>query len=257
MYWEDRMANAQDKLATKNLKEINKQLIKYYRSSAKKVIKGFEDVYNKILLQEAEGKQITPALLYKLDTYWELQSQLSDEARRLGDKQIELLSENFEKHFFDIYNSIALPSGATFNQLNKEAVREIINQVWVADGKNFSQRIWGNTEKLIETLNEELIHCVAAGKKTDDLKKILQHRFNVSYHNADSVARTELAHIQTQAAKQRYVDAGITKIKVWASPDERRCDVCGKLHEKEFPANGTMPIPAHTNCRCCVIPVVE
>jgi SPP1 gp7 family putative phage head morphogenesis protein len=66
-----------------------------------------------------------------------------------------------------------------------------------------------------------------------------------------------MAHIQTQAAKQRYADAGLEEVEVWADKDERQCDVCGKLHQKRFPIGGNMPIPAHPRCRCCIIPVVE
>lgn len=66
-----------------------------------------------------------------------------------------------------------------------------------------------------------------------------------------------MAHIQTQAARKRYKDAGITEVEVWADKDERQCDVCGKLHQKRFPIHGAMPIPAHPRCRCTIIPVVE
>jgi hypothetical protein len=66
-----------------------------------------------------------------------------------------------------------------------------------------------------------------------------------------------MAHIQTQAAKQRYSDAGVLEVEVWADYDERRCDVCGKLHKTKHPINGTMPIPAHPRCRCCILPVVD
>jgi SPP1 gp7 family putative phage head morphogenesis protein len=98
---------------------------------------------------------------------------------------------------------------------------------------------------------------VATGKKTTELKNILQERFNVSYTNADMIARTELAHVQTEAAKQRYKDYGIQEVEVWADEDERRCDVCGELHEKRYPAGAHVPIPAHPRCRCCIVPVVE
>ncbi len=67
----------------------------------------------------------------------------------------------------------------------------------------------------------------------------------------------EIAHIQTQEAKQRYTDYGITEVEVLADADERRCEVCGKLHGKRFKLTETMPVPAHPRCRCCVIPVVD
>ena len=87
--------------------------------------------------------------------------------------------------------------------------------------------------------------------------EVLQERFNVSYNNADMIARTELAHIQTQAAKKRYEDYGVKQVEIWADEDERRCEVCGKLHQKKYPIDVKLPIPAHPRCRCCVIPVVE
>ena len=69
--------------------------------------------------------------------------------------------------------------------------------------------------------------------------------------------RTEIAHIQTQAARDRYIDAGVAEVEVWADKDERRCDVCGKLHEKRFKVTEKIPVPAHPRCRCTIIPVVE
>ena len=44
---------------------------------------------------------------------------------------------------------------------------------------------------------------------------------------------------------------------LWADEDERRCEVCGKLHKKRYPVGANIPIPAHPRCRCCIVPVVE
>ena len=136
-------------------------------------------------------------------------------------------------------------------------IQEMINQIWCADGKSWSERIWENAERLAETLNEQLIHCVATGKKTTDLKNLLQERFGVSYSRADALVRTEIAHIQTQAAQKRYEDYGIQEVEIWADEDERRCEVCGELHRKKYPMGAQVPIPAHPRCRCCIIPVVD
>ncbi|MBQ9913543.1 MAG: minor capsid protein [Clostridia bacterium] len=133
----------------------------------------------------------------------------------------------------------------------------MINNIWCADGKSWSDRVWTNIDKLQQTLNDNLIDCVVTGKKSTELKNILQNDFDVSYHRADSIVRTEMAHIQTQAAQQRYKDAGIEEVEVWADYDERRCDICGELHETRHNINGVMPVPAHPNCRCVVIPVVN
>ena len=256
-YWQDRIQRAQTKLTEKNVKQIEKQLRKYYGNAMKRTIADFENTYNKLLIAQEEGKEPTSADLYKLDAYWAMQSQLKGELQKLGDRQISALSKIFELQFFDIYYSIAIPGKKAFTTISQEAVIQLINSIWVADGKSFSQRVWDNVNNLVDTLNEGLVHSVITGKKTTQLKKILQERFAVSYSRADSIVRTEMSHIQNQAARKRYEDYGIKEVQVWADEDERRCEVCGKLHKKKYPIGSQIPVPAHPRCRCSIIPVVE
>lgn len=256
-YWAERQAKAQTNLTNKGVAATEKQLKKYYSSSMKKVLGQFEKTYDKLLSSVSEGKQPTPADLYKLDKYWQMQGQLKNELQKLGDKQASLLSKQFEKQFKNIYDSIALKDSGYFGTIDNSTVQQMINQIWCADGKSWSQRIWTNTDKLQQTLNDNLIDCVLTGKKTSELKKTLQNDFQASYTRADTIVRTEMAYIQTQAAQQRYKDLGIQEVEIWADEDERRCDMCGKLHEKRYKVNEQVPIPAHPRCRCCVIPVVD
>ena len=257
-YWGERAATTQAKLTEKSVKQTEKQLIKYYTKSMEKVLGQFEETYNKLLSTIAEGKTATPADLYKLDKYWMLQNQLKEELTKLGDKQAALLSKQFTTQWLEIYNALAIPDATGFyNKADTALAQQMINQIWCADGKNWSSRIWDNTEKLQQALNDNLIECVVNGRKTTDLKNLLQKEFEVSYTRADGLVRTEMAHIQTQAATQRYKDYGIQEVEVWADKDERRCEVCGKLHGKRYPINASAPIPAHPRCRCTLLPVVE
>ena len=135
-------------------------------------------------------------------------------------------------------------------------IEQMINQIWAADGKSWSARIWDNTSRLQETLNEGLLHIVASGKQPRELKQVLQERFGVSYSRADALVRTEVAHIQNEAARKRYEDYGVAEVEVWADADERRCEVCAKLHKKVYPVGAPLPVPAHPRCRCSILPVI-
>lgn len=256
-YWAKRLARAQDIITRKSAVAIDRQLKKYYQNLAKKTISDFESVYDKILKLQAEGKQISPADLYKLDKYWEMQGNLRQELRRLGEKEVALLTKKFELNYFEVYHSLNIEGMSAFKTIDKKSVQQIINQIWCADGKSWSQRIWKNTELLADTLNEELVHCVATGKKTTQLKNLLQERFAVSYNNADMLVRTELAHIQTQAAQQRYKDYGIEKMEVWVDEDERTCPICAKHEGEQYFVTDNMPVPFHPRCRCCMVPVID
>lgn len=255
-YWAKRLGNSQLKLQDKTIKEINRQFQRLYGRAAKKVIAEFENTYNRLLTTIEEGKEPTPADLYKLDKYWQMQAELQRELQKLGDKEIKILSKVFETHFFEVYQNIAIPGATAFTTIDKAAVRQLINSVWVADGKMWSQRVWDNTERLASTLNDELIHIVATGKKNTDLVHILQDRFNVSYHRAQTLVRTEVAHIQTEAAKQRYKDYGIEYVEVLVDEDERTCELCKALQGKRFLTTETPPLPVHPNERCCLVPVI-
>lgn len=263
-YWSKRQAKIQEELALKSQRKIEKQLMRYYGAAAQRVIANFERVYNQLLAQQKDGEQLTPALLYKLDSYWEAQAQLRHELQKLGEREVSLLTKEFEVMFFDVYYSIA-PEGMTaFNTIDAAAARAMINAVWLADGKDFSQRIWGNVENLVESLNEQLILTVATGKKTTQLKQMLQDRFGVSYSRANTLVRTELCHIQTVAAKQRYEDYGLTEYEILGNDDDscgNHSVDCHKMDGKRFLYAEMVPgknaPPFHPNCKCAIIPVVE
>lgn len=257
VYWAERQAATQAALTKKSILETEKQLVKYYKRTMANVIGQFETTYNKVFSKIEDGKEPTPADLYKLNTYWEMQGQLKQELTKLGDKQAELFSKKFMEQYKQIYEAIALKDDLFFSEVDLATAEQMINQIWCADGKNWSSRIWTNTERLQQALNDNLIDCLVTGKKASDLKQLLQEQFGVSYNRADSIVRTEMAHIQTQAARQRYTDAGLEEVEVWADKDERQCEVCGELHKKRFPIGGAMPIPAHPKCRCCIIPVID
>lgn len=252
-YWLQRQLNMQNKIANKTEKDINKQLVKYYKSCMVNVLGEFEATYDKLIATIESGNDPTPADLYKLDKYWQMQTQLKHEAQKLGDREIALLSKEFEKEWIDIYNSVSIPSGESFNTISVPNAKTMINKAWLADGKTFSQRVWNNIDYLVETLNDNLIHCVVTGKQTKELSELLQHRFKVSYNRANTLIRTEIAHIQTESAAQRYQEYGLTMYEFLADTDDRTCKghsaSCHALDGKKFYYSEMQPgvnaVPMH------------
>ena len=257
VYWRNRMIDQQKRITNKSIAEIEKQIAKYYANCSKRVMRDFEATFDKLIATVGAGKEATPADLYKLQKYWEMQGQLKIELQKLGDKSINLLQKRFVAQFQNVYNSLNLPITTAFTTIDDAAAMHIVNAVWCADGLNWSQRIWKNNENLVEALNGSLAQCIVTGKKTSALKKMLQDNFNATHYEADRLVRTECAHIQTQAARQRYQDAGITQMEVWVDEDERTCPICAKHEGERVNVNQTMPVPFHPNCRCCMIPVIE
>lgn len=270
-YWRNRLSETQKKWTDKDIDVINKMLQSYYRTAMVNIIKEFEAVYDKVLAQAEEGKQITPADLYKLDKYYQMQAQLQDTLQKLGDKTCKVLSDKFGQEYKHIYSALAIDeegkaikaskSDKAFATIDAQGAKHIANQVWAADGKSWSERVWKNIGDLQRTLNEGLVDCVITGKKTTELKKKLMERFNVSYNRAETLVRTEMAHVETQAALDRYKSSGTEKIRIVVDPDERTCKECAKWDDKIIDIadayTGTNCPPFHPRCRCAVAPVVE
>ena len=262
-YWAKRQADAQDRLTRTNVKDTEKQLRRYYTDAMQAAIIGFEDTYLH-LMERAEDGKTTPADLYKLDKYWATVAQLDVILKKLGDKQAEALAESFMKEWQEVYESTAVPGQSAFKTANLDIAEQMINGVWCADGKSWSQRIWGNTEALKDALNEGLIECVVTGKKASDLKKRLMNEFGASYRRADMLVRTEMQHIQTTAAKQRYEDDGITKYEFLGREETHGCSHSPSCHDldgqvfymKDMKVGRNAP-PMHPNCRCSIVPVVD
>ena len=108
-YWAERVVRSQEKLTSKSIRKAQAQLRKYYKTTMIGVLDDFEKTYNKLLLSMDEGKEPTPADLYKLDKYWQMQGQLAAELKKLGDLEAAMLSKSFETHFFEVYYSFGIP----------------------------------------------------------------------------------------------------------------------------------------------------
>lgn len=250
-YWAGRLSD----VTNGNIKDAELRIKNYYKHSMKRVIADFEATYDKVLVAVGNDRVPTPADLYNLDKYYQMQAQLRDELNMLGDKESALLSKKFESQYNGIYR---LFSNSSFSTVNRA---DVLNMAWAPDGIHWSKRIWGNTAKLADMLDKELIDCVITGKKTSFLRKRLIEAFGTSYSNVDRLVRTEMAYIQTQASKNAMIEDGVEYYEFFADPDERTCPVCGALDGKRFKTSEMKPgvnaTPMHPRCACCVLPVVR
>lgn len=81
-------------------------------------------------------------------------------------------------------------------------------------------------------------------------------RFDVSYNNAKRLAITEMAHTYNESTLNKYIQAGVTKVKI-LNNDENVCEICKGYKNKIYPINSCPMIPAHPYCKCTYTAVVE
>lgn len=127
-------------------------------------------------------------------------------------------------------------------------------------GRNYSARIWRNTDHLAQMLEDEIEAAFLSGKSVRRMANVIMDRFGVGYRAAECLVRTETSYVQNQTAAKSYEDAGCTEYEVLTAQDRRTCQYCAKQNGKRYllatmQAGENAP-PFHPNCRCTVLPVV-
>lgn len=250
-YWADRI----DSLLMLSSKEVDKQLIKEYERAYEQIEIKLSRLYDKIT------KDGVPSVseLYRFNRYYETMGQIGVVLKKLGAKEVKVIGAKMTEMYLITAKETAANFGLSFSLMNKDAVRKIIDEVWCADGKVWSDRIWADKGKLQMELGNALMECVIQGKSRDKVVAALADRMGVSKSNASRLIRTELNHIQTRSAIDRYKEAGFEKYEILATKDSRTSQICRNQDGKqyliiEYNPGLTAP-PFHPNCRTTIIPV--
>lgn len=243
-YWTGRMMRAQ-KYTDQNIEELEKQYAKIYQNAHSEVQKQFQLLlYRKSHPENSPKGKFTRTDLYNMERYKVAEAQLELIVNKMSDELREKTKEFLQKEY-ETTSKAFNSSSVMFHTIDERKLDTIINEVWCADGKNWSERIWTSEIKLKSKLQEVLMECVLKGYSASKASKILQEEFGVSRSNANRLARTELAHIETVAAQDKYKEYGITKWQVLVSEDEKTCPRCSSMEGAIFPIDSTPPVPFH------------
>jgi len=96
------------------------------------------------------------------------------------------------------------------------------------------------------------------GESMDQIRKRIETEFDYfGKMRATRIARTEVMVASNIGAEEGYKEAGLNKSEWYTAIDERVCEICEPLHgEIHLISEGFRP-PAHVDCRCTLLPVIE
>lgn len=127
-------------------------------------------------------------------------------------------------------------------------------------GRNYSARIWRNTDHLAQMLEDEIEAAFLSGKSVRRMANVIMDRFGVGYRAAECLMRTETSYVQNQTAAKSYEDAGCTDYEILTASDRRTCRRCAAQNGRRYLFTemqvGENAPPFHPNCRCTILPVV-
>lgn len=198
------------------------------------------------------------------------------EAMKLQTQQhAELLSTEFEggmteflhKSYGDQYYHTAFEIakgtgvGSNMAQIDSRTIDTLIRKLWAQDGKNFSDRIWTNKDKLVNNLHTELTQSILRGADPKQAIGNLAKTMEVSKAQAGRLIMTESAAVSAAAQKECFKDLDVERYEILATLDSHTSDICqemdGKVFEMKDYEVGTTAPPFHPNCRSTTIPYFD
>lgn len=167
----------------------------------------------------------------------------------------EVYTDSYYRAGYDVARGIgSTPSG--FSTLDQRTVDKVMNARF--EGRNFSTRVWKNSDILANKLKGELATAIATGQSIQKTAARFRDDYNVNQYYAERLIRTETNHFHNSAELEAYKEMGFEKFKFLATLDNRTSEICQEMDGKIFNVKDGLPgeniPPLHPNCRSTIVP---
>ena len=279
-----------DKRAIKRLTDAEKQseayikrIQKLYDQANKNIQRDIENVYRNYSKATGLDVQSLKTLLTKIETekLWEelrrqgldqyvkgnykarisrlekIQAQIYAKAKSVyTEEQLQhtlcyegVINNSYYKAIYDTQMGTGIDFA--FSNIDDNMVSALLNERW--SGKNYSQRIWGNTDILAESLSQIVGGAMISGQSIEKTSRQIRERFDVAKYYADRLVRTETNHFNNEADAMAYEEMDVDKYVFIATLDTRTSTICQGLDNRVFELSerqvGVNYPPMHPNCR--------
>lgn len=292
-YWQRRQKE-QLKALEKSEKALMQRLTAYYRDEYAKLDKEIASFYSKygvkkiieyrmlledlspqdrsLLIKNVEEfkekypnlKHIVPVRenIYKLNRLEGLQLSIIMQQAEIGAVNEQAVRRHLENLALKNANSVAelLGFGKNFYFENSDIIKNFVGVKW-CDGKDFSQRIWENTDKLARYLTTDLAQGFARGESYEKLTTQIGKRFiDVAKRDIYRLVYTEGTYIMAESSAKPF-EEDFENYRLSTVGDGKVCSKCNGTAESVFrfadrQAGVNFP-PLHPMCRCTFEIVVD
>lgn len=291
-YWSDRQDQLR-KAAEKEEAAIKKRLSKFYDAEFKRLDKEIAAYFQKYgennvieyrtLLQSLDEADRTLLMeqmdefaekypqyahllpvresIYRLDRLQGLQYSVFMSQANIAGYTNEQIAQYEAKLAQQGLNSSmeTLGFGKNFYSINDNIVREFVDVPWCND-ENFSTRIWKDTQRVANYINQDMAQAFARGDSYDRIIKNVQRRFGVNRSNAYRLVFTEGTYIMAESSIKPF-EEDFTQYEYSPILDSKTCEICRALNGKVFEISERQPgvnfPPMHPWCRCTWLPYVD
>ena len=247
------MAEARKMLSGADLKEFKwdvQEYIKYGQDNA--LMGGWVKE-----LENASAKfHISKLEVLKIQTQQSLESLFSKQAGTVSSVMADVFESGYYHSAYELQKGFGI--GWDIAGLDQSQIEKLLSKPWAADGYNFSERIWGNKDKLIAEVHTELTHNIMLGSDPQKAIDAIAKKMNTSKNNAGRLVMTEEAYFSSVAQGECFNDLDVEEYEVVATLDSHTSDICRSLDGQVFPMKdyqaGVTAPPFHVYCRSTTVP---
>lgn len=172
----------------------------------------------------------------------------NDTETKLTDLLGDMFKTNYYRGCYDVQSVLGV--GFNVSKVDMQMLQRILEHPW--SGKNYSQALWENTDKLAALARRELTLGFMNGSSVQKMAKEINDVMAKGRYAAERLVRTESSYFSNQGELQSYRELGIEEYIYLGGG----CEICQVLNGKNFPLEeaeaGVNFPPMHPNCKCTV-----
>ena len=250
------LADAKRMLTAKELAELKWDIQDYIRYGEENAING---TWVKQLENASARFHISRLEALKLQTQQSIEVMFGNQLDSIDSTMRDVYKSGYYHTAYEIQKGVGV--GWDFSTLDDKQISKVINKPWAVDGKNFSERIWGNRQKLVNELNNTLTQNIILGKDPQKAIDEIARKMNTSKTNAGRLVMTEEAFFSSAAQKDCFTELDVEQFEIVAILDSHTSDICRGMDGKHFKMSewkvGETAPPFHVHCRSTTVPYFD
>ncbi len=240
-------------LSGKELEELKWDINEYIRHGEENAISG---TWARQLENASARYHISRLEALNLQTQQSIEAMFGKQLGSIDSAMRDIYKSGYYRTAFEIQKGIGVGWG--FATLDGRAISKAISKPWAADGKNFSERVWGNRQKLVNELHTELARNIILGQDPRKAIDAIAKKMDASKNVAGRLVMTEKAFFSSAAQKDCFNELDVELFEVMATLDSHTSEICQEMDGKVFPMSqwevGVTAPPFHVWCRTTTVP---
>ncbi len=169
----------------------------------------------------------------------------------------DIYKEGYYRTAYEIQRASGI--GSAFSRIDETKINKVLAKPWAPDGKNFSERIWGQDRtQLLYQLENRFSQGMIRGESPQKIIKDMQKALNSSEYATRRLVMTESAFFASASRKETYDKLEVKQYKILAVLDTKTSTICRDMDGKVFDVKDYQPglntNPFHANCRTTTTP---